>query len=229
MLTQPLFWEWFQEVWHDLERARATPTKSLSLDRGCGSVTAERNVLHVVEAPLATRDPFKRRDLTYLEEFEPIGLPMARVQNYAESLGEELNVSGGKDVVDAVGSLGGKIHYESYSPAISGTIYVHGECDFDIVLPNHTSPLRDNFTVAHELGHYFLHSRQGEQRIIAKRVASGRIEWEANWFAAAFVMPEERFIAAVKDFNGNDEAVSFIFGVSTAAVTIRKRVVFGDG
>ena len=80
----------------------------------------------------------------------------------------------------------------------SGAIYVHGRGDFDIVLPQFTSPLRDRFTIGHELGHYFLHSRQGERPLVAYRQGSGRLEWEANWFAAGLLMPKDEFLRAAK-------------------------------
>ena len=74
----------------------------------------------------------------------------------------------------------------------SGSLLVHDITDFTIILPSFTSRLRDRFTIGHELGHYFLHSSQGQRPILASRYGSGRLEWEANWFSAGFLMPEEK-------------------------------------
>lgn len=59
--------------------------------------------------------------------------------------------------------------------------------------PLDTSPERDRFSIAHELGHYFLHFRMTKQAMVAQRFGSTREEWEANWFAAGFLMPAAEF------------------------------------
>ena len=43
----------------------------------------------------------------------------------------------------------------------------------------------------HELGHYFLHSKMGEIPLCINRdtSTSSLLEWQANWFAGAFLMP----------------------------------------
>ena len=42
-----------------------------------------------------------------------------------------------------------------------GSLVVNEDGSFVINLPPFTSPLRDNFTIAHELGHYFNSKKQG--------------------------------------------------------------------
>ncbi len=42
-------------------------------------------------------------------------------------------------------------------PERSGSLYVDGPDKFKIVVPAHTSQVRDRFTIAHELGHYVVH------------------------------------------------------------------------
>jgi Zn-dependent peptidase ImmA (M78 family) len=67
-----------------------------------------------------------------------------------------------------------------------------------------TSAQRDRFTIAHELGHFFLHfpkvqSAHPDDGMKAYRwvessdTTNQRCEWEANWFAASFLMPETLF------------------------------------
>jgi Zn-dependent peptidase ImmA (M78 family) len=48
-----------------------------------------------------------------------------------------------------------------------------------------------------------------------------RAEWEANWFAAAFLMPREQFSDIFK--TGGLSAVQDVFDVSSAAATTRAR------
>lgn len=130
---------------------------------------------------------------------------------------------GSVDAVIAV--LGGRLHYgEPVDSPEGGTIFVHGKDDFDIILPRWTSPRRDRFTIAHELGHYCLHSKFGEVPLVATRAGSGRSEWEANWFAAGFLLPEKVFREKVGQ-HLSDAALSSFFDVSTAAVEIRKKAL----
>lgn len=95
--------------------------------------------------------------------------------------------------------LGGQLHFvekERLENEIYGTAVIHGELDFDIVIPRQKGLFDANFTIAHELGHYFLHSIQGKLPLIAKRgndEPSERAEHEAKWFAYSFLMPEQRF------------------------------------
>lgn len=122
------------------------------------------------------------------------------------------------DVHEVVKKLNGTIHCVNTQDFLSsGSIYVHGRDDFDIVLPNFTSKLRDRFTIAHELGHFFLHSIGGERKIYAERKGRDLCEVEANWFAASFLMPENMI-------NGlTAEQISVMFGVSLEAAEIRRK------
>ena len=104
------------------------------------------------------------------------------------------------------------------------TIYVHRKNDFDIVLPDYSTPRRDRFTIAHELGHFFLHSWMGERPLKAARNGSDRAEWEANWFAAGLLMPKAQF----KSAHGEKRSLSWLadrFDVSEHAAKIRCSVL----
>lgn len=104
------------------------------------------------------------------------------------------------------------------------------------------SERRRRFTVAHELGHYFLHDRNepfldgptGRFRIMARddvsREGTDPREIEANLFAAELLMPTERIRADLEE-HGHldfiDEEDKFIselaskYQVSVRALTIR--------
>ena len=82
---------------------------------------------------------------------------------------------------------------------------------------------RDRFTVAHELGHLFLHSHLGLAR--SKRPAANQLvkayqssEWQADTFGGALLMPVEHFRACADDFE-----VVRMFGVSGKAALTQRR------
>lgn len=85
-------------------------------------------------------------------------------------------------------------------------------------------PLRQRFTIAHELGHFLLGHGMGEDNrdAIDEAFDSPRPqEREANYFASCLLMPEEWVKKEVKK-NGLDiEKLSKSFNVSKQAITIR--------
>ncbi len=106
-----------------------------------------------------------------------------------------------------------------------------------------TSTGRKNFTVAHELGHYFVHRHKYPNGIQCKPEdlaiwdsEYNRVEAEANRFAANLLMPFDSFRNAIspKDDVTFDDlgGVAQQFGVSLTAATLRwleytnKRAVF---
>ncbi len=86
---------------------------------------------------------------------------------------------------------------------------------------------RQAFSVAHELGHYFLHEKKKTDLFYRSQILnlSGeqpREEKEANIFAASLLMPEywvKHYYALTKDLN----KLAIIFGVSITAVDYRLR------
>lgn len=168
---------------------------------------------------------FRRPNVSYIEggSIAPTNLCKRKVEEFAESVAEVAEFEVGADPAVLVRRLSGRISYHDIDEWLNedGSIYVHGKSNFDILLPHYTSPLRDRFTVAHELGHYFLHSNQGEQPIVAYRKGSTRIEWEANWFAAALLMPRDKFKAACAKID-NLAVIAAKFGVSTDAARVRR-------
>ena len=167
----------------------------------------------------------KRAGITYISA-DDVGPCLAkdRADELCESIAEQLSLKPGGDILKAVKSLGGRLHYvDECSSLIGGnTIYVHGECDFDIYLPIASSVRRDRFTVAHELGHYVLHSDQGKRPLMAQRSGSTRAEWEANWFAASLLMPSKEFKALAQK-GTTIPVLADHFKVSSAAVEVRKK------
>lgn len=167
----------------------------------------------------------EREGIEYKEgEAIASGLSKGSVEKFADDVREALKVRAGQPLEEQVRRLGGEIFYEDPLSwrENDGTIYVHGPREFELFLSSLTTTRRDRFTIAHELGHYFLHSQQGKIPIIANRHGSNRVEWEANWFAAAFLMPKTEFR---KLFNQGYSPLRLAahFGVSEAAASIRSK------
>lgn len=133
---------------------------------------------------------------------------------------------GTSDLVEFVSRLGGRIDYQDFdNDSKSGTLTVHDYGNFEIILPNCTTVERDNFTIAHELGHYFIHGLAMDMnRFRAYRGRSERLEWEANWFAAEFLMPEE-MIREMKKSGLDFYRIASILNVSPAAARVRLETI----
>lgn len=155
------------------------------------------------------------------------------ISSFSENVADYCELAIGEALEPLVEHLGGKILYghSSVQDVDGGSIVARDFDDFDIVLSEYTSPNRDRFTIAHELGHLFLHLKKVQEQnpdcgmratrwVDEADKIQQRAEWEANWFAAAFLMPEEQFLEAV-EAQGIDFAAAK-FNVSVSAATVRK-------
>ena len=106
---------------------------------------------------------------------------------------------------------------------ISGAIQKHPKFGCTILVNELDREVRKRFTIAHELGHYFLHMGKEENKIITSfRMDSSPVERQANVFAANLLMPEnlirqeyERMVIPVSD------SLAAIFHVSKQTMRIR--------
>lgn len=170
----------------------------------------------------------RRRGINYCETLEPSFLRKADVEEYANNVRKAAKFEIGSSIASVVeDEFGGRIQYLDLDEWANetGSIYVHEPWDFDIVLPQYTSATRDQFTIAHELGHYFLHSEQGDRPIIATRNNEDtRVEWEANWFAAGLLMPADLFRKHFERLHDLD-LIAAKFAVSRDAARVRCKVL----
>jgi hypothetical protein len=150
------------------------------------------------------------------------GLSLSSIRAYAERVGEHYkvyDVDGRANLDKLVRYLGGTVEVGP-SPE---SLVVEAEGRFTIHIPMTTSSKRDRFTIAHELGHYFLHylyiKREGVERF--GRGLSNRAETEANTFAASLLMPSEQFRTAFRRLNGDVYELASLFGVSPSAAQVR--------
>lgn len=159
----------------------------------------------------------------------PSNLSRESVGRIAEKLSRELSYSKSGDVRECVSLIGGKVKVKDFweTDEKTGSLIVRDIGDFVIYIPGHTSIERDNFTIAHELGHYVLHCLYQQDDVelpmVADRYGSGRVEWEANWFAASFLMPEERFKKTFHSAGGHLQSIAKHFGVSEEAARVRAK------
>lgn len=147
------------------------------------------------------------------------------IEAFASRFAAQLGYGAGAPLRPVVERLGGRIIYQTLDSLGDASIFVYGQGNFEIFLPDDTSPVRDRFSIAHELGHYVLHFPLTDQRPMkAYRFGSDRVEWEANWFAAGFLMPADEF---KQHFNGaaSLRAIAKRFGVSMAAAEARAKAL----
>ena len=160
---------------------------------------------------------------------EPCNLPKPAIDDIAGKVAKMIGFCPGGSISEVVRKLGGGITYmrlEEWLEHEADTIVIEGPRKFTIRLLGADGPLRQNFTIAHELGHYILHSRSGViAPMIAGRKGSNRVEWEANWFAATLLMPEAAFRKSATQPGMTDLTLAGIFNVSLEAAQLRKKVL----
>lgn len=91
-------------------------------------------------------------------------------------------------------ALGLRIQSVTLPPNISGLIKLADDGVFEIQVNNTDAPVRQRFTVAHEIAHFLLHreliDNDGiEDSILYRSKLSNRQEAEANRLAAAILLP----------------------------------------
>ena len=166
---------------------------------------------------------------------KPFSGSFSEIERFASELRETANkkikTSSTKEMLNKVTSFyGGRIEVADAPTPFEedgGSLIINTRNDFIIHLSPFTSPFRDNFTVAHELGHYFLHYVYAKEtgRMEFTRYGSGPVEWQANRFAAAFLMPEQEFKRIMKKYVDDLSSVAAHFQVSKPAVKVRSEYI----
>lgn len=128
------------------------------------------------------------------------------------------------------------VYYDSYGKNTfdgmtfyeDGKFYIHLNTD----LGNKPNSAKGRFTLAHELGHYYIDShRIGLQKGLLEphpsktnRKQFKQIEREADFFASSLLMPQERFSADIYRQKFNIELIDFLkneYNVSRTACAFR--------
>ena len=91
-----------------------------------------------------------------------------------------------------------------------------------IYLNRQDSPVRMNFTLAHEIGHIILHGDDKNKNFIDyRRASTDPKEKEADSFAANLLMPESLFRHYWEKLHKNFGALADVFRVSKTAIGVR--------
>ncbi len=138
-----------------------------------------------------------------------------------------------ENIFDVVTKIGGRIEEKiGFDDLYDGTISKEETNNFVIAISRYQSNQRKTFTIAHELGHLFLHmgfrtDKQiwENQNYVYRRFGSSEQEYQANEFAAALLMPRDKY-KEVLDENTNGltvdiDEVARYFHVSVSAAKNR--------
>ncbi|MGC1137781.1 ImmA/IrrE family metallo-endopeptidase [Bacillus sp. B38] len=116
------------------------------------------------------------------------------------------------------------VNAEFTNSDISGALQINPD-NTKIYVKHDDSPVRKRFTIAHELGHYFLHSDNqkdfiDQESLFFRNGEKNKIEIEANDFAANLLMPKDRVLSQWKSLE-DVYLLSVYFGVSMTAMKYR--------
>lgn len=158
------------------------------------------------------------------------------IDEIAKAVRLEFDVSTPVDIDEIVKKMGGNIISDpNLDQFADGKIRKTGDETFEIRVSSYQSVKRRKFTIAHELGHLFLHmgfmtnpkiwENQEHQSFNIK--GNSDVEYQANEFAAAFLMPKEEY-KVVMDQNTSEDGttvytsrIADYFGVSVDTASNR--------
>ena len=138
------------------------------------------------------------------------------------------------NIDDVVRTIGGTIvEKNNFDDLCDGTIIKDGTNSFRIAISPYQNDQRRVFTIAHELGHLFLHMgyrtnpslwEAQDQRVFI-RFGSSEQEYQANEFAAALLMPKDTYRRILMENAKNNRVdmstIAQYFNVSQAAAINR--------
>jgi len=131
------------------------------------------------------------------------------------------------DITKLVQNLGIELRHDEMSDNVSGHLRKEGATWVISVNKSHHER-RQRFTIAHELGHFFLHGKLqsdfwDETTVLFRNNVSNPMEIQANRFAAELLMPEDLFRKKIKEGMTRIEDLAGHFNVSALSVRIRAK------
>jgi Zn-dependent peptidase ImmA (M78 family) len=136
------------------------------------------------------------------------------------------------DVAQLVQVLGIKLRFEPMKDDDSGRLEKDNNGNWCMHVNSLHHPNRQRFTIAHELGHRFLHGDNRSEfadKIFFRSNQLDREESDANAFAAELLMPVDSFRSFVSDTSSKVENIANHFQVSSLAVRYRARALGYSG
>ncbi|MFL0278162.1 ImmA/IrrE family metallo-endopeptidase [Mycobacterium sp. SMC-19] len=151
---------------------------------------------------------------------------IAQINDFARRVGEEFGIydeNGRANLPLLLAKLGGVVEVRDGAESL---VIDDDDDTFTVYVSGRTSPRRDRFTIAHEVGHLLLHHLNGDRSLRRfTRKGSNAAETQANYFAAALIMPEDHFKAAHAALDGDLWGLARQFDVSPAAAGVRCSVL----
>lgn len=158
------------------------------------------------------------------------------INRRAESLYNIIGKTPGFDIINAVEKLGGRVIMVENTALDFGidakidTSETEEGIDFKIFCVKENIEEYIRFCIAHELGHLFLHMTKKDENGNIELVKDSFYktnndfsiyEWEAEEFAACFLMPEDEFKIQIEVQRGDVEKIAKKFKVPTQSVFMR--------
>ena len=157
------------------------------------------------------------------------------ISEIAENLAHQVKPNNNMTMKEAMKNLGGKITYtKDLFEASNGTVKKLSDNEFEILICNRNNLALsiENFILARELGHLFLHLVFAGEKW--KKIGSGKTNpgWqyeeklEADQFALAFLMPKREYRKVLlasrsSDGTANISLISKYFNVTEEKASIR--------
>lgn len=126
-----------------------------------------------------------------------------------------------------------KVNNAAFSDETVSGLIAKRDDNIMILVNKNDSPYRKRFTIAHELGHFFMHLSDSDGELVDRDSdlfrdtislegsdTSKKIEVEANQFAAALLMPANQVVEAQKTVQAVEE-LAILFNVSVESMGYR--------
>lgn len=132
------------------------------------------------------------------------------------------------DVARLARAIGLRVISEAMDDDLSGYLERRGS-GWVIGVNSLHHPKRQRFTIAHELGHYFLHSvekdRFSDEILLRRNERRNEMELEADKFAGELLMPDDEFRRKIEDGVRSVSDLSEYFGTSMLAVKYKAEIL----
>lgn len=128
------------------------------------------------------------------------------------------------DVDNFILKIGIELERKSMDNELSGMLQKNSDGIWTITVNALHHPKRQRFTLAHELGHYFLHRNRAISFVdeaLYRSTHMDSMEYEANNFAGALLMPKKPLLDFMNANGPDAELISAYFDVSVLAAKIR--------
>lgn len=128
------------------------------------------------------------------------------------------------DVIEIAKANDIKIFEAALDKKISGAIrYNYETSNFEILVNKNDAKVRQRFTIAHEIGHFFLHKEMLKDDVIHVDIMyrmTNEQEKEVDYFAGALLI-NKTLLEKMKNEGNSITELANLFDVSVSAMTVR--------